>query len=135
MGFESASVVADRIKMESDELKNYLDRLSDTTRADKEQMNQMASTNKAMVELYQKLTEAKIQQGKQITELILQVSKLIKSLIEKSTEPVGSERSKRMAMSQYEKYDKCKKVNKKGMCWEDDANKVIRPANWKSTLE
>ena len=135
MGFEIAASVADKREMERNELKNYLDGLSNATRADKEKMDQMASTNEAMVELCHQLTEAKIQQGKQITELILQVSKLIKSLIEKSTEPVGSERSKRMAMSQYEKYDKCKKVNKKGMCWEDDANKVIRPANWKSTLE
>ena len=101
MGFESASVVADRIKMESDELKNYLDRLSDTTRADKEQMNQMDSTNKAMVELYQKLTEAKIQQGKQITDLILQVAKLTKLLTEKIMNPDGSESSERTAAIRY----------------------------------
>ena len=45
--------------IETDELKNYLDGLSDATRADKEQMNQMASTNKAIVELRQHLIEAK----------------------------------------------------------------------------
>ena len=64
MGFESATNVADKSEIEIDELKNYLDGLSDATRADKEQMNQMASTNEAMVELCQQLTEAKIQQGK-----------------------------------------------------------------------
>ena len=64
MGFESAENVADKIETESDELKNYLNRLSDATRADKEQMNQMALTNEAMVELCQQLKEAIIQQGK-----------------------------------------------------------------------
>ena len=71
MGFKSAANVADKIEIESDELKNYLDGLSDATRAYKEQMNQIASTNKAVVELCQQLTEAKIQQGKQISYLIL----------------------------------------------------------------
>ena len=98
-------------------------------------MNQMASTNKAMVELFQKLTESKIQQGKQISYLILQVAKLTKLLTKKSTKPAGSERSECTAARRYEKYDKCKKVHKKGICWEDEANKAIRPANWKSTLE
>ena len=51
MSFKSAVNVAEKIKMESDELKNYLGGLSDATRADKEQMNQMASTNEEMVEL------------------------------------------------------------------------------------
>ena len=60
MSFESAANVADKIEMERDELKNYLDGLSDTTRADKEQMNQMAPTNEAIVEFCQHLTEAKI---------------------------------------------------------------------------
>ena len=32
--------------------KNHLDGLIDATRADKEQMNQIASTNEAVVELY-----------------------------------------------------------------------------------
>ena len=50
MGFESEANVADKIEMESNELKSYLDGLSDATRVDKEQMNQMASTNEAMVE-------------------------------------------------------------------------------------
>ena len=66
---------------------NCLDGLSDATREDKEQMNQMASTNEAMVELCQNLTEAKIQQGKQITDLIVQVEKLNKLLMEESTTP------------------------------------------------
>ena len=35
MGFESAENVAYKSKIESDELKNYLDRLSNTTRAEK----------------------------------------------------------------------------------------------------
>ena len=43
MGFKSAANVADKSKIESDELKNYFNGLNDTTRADKEQMNQMAS--------------------------------------------------------------------------------------------
>ena len=98
-------------------------------------MNQMASTNKAMVELYPQLTKAKIQQGKQVTDLILQVAKLTKLLTEKSTNPAGSERSERTAASRYWKCDKWKKVYKKGMCWEDETNKAIRPANWNSTLE
>ena len=97
MGVESATNMADKIEMESDKLKNYLDGLSDATRADKEQMNQMALTNKAIVELCQQLTEAKIQQGKQITELILQVAKLTKLLTEKNTKPAGSDRSERTA--------------------------------------
>ena len=42
MGVESATNMAHKIEMESDELKNYLDGLSNATRADKEQMNQMA---------------------------------------------------------------------------------------------
>ena len=61
MGFKSAVNVADKSKIVINELKNFLDGLSDSTRADKEQMNQMTSTNKAMVELCQNLTEAKIQ--------------------------------------------------------------------------
>ena len=36
MGFKSAANVADKSEMESDKLKNYLNRLSDTTRADKD---------------------------------------------------------------------------------------------------
>ena len=99
MGFERAENVAEKIEMNSNELKNYLNRLSDSTRADKEQMNQIASTNKAMVELCQQLTEAKIQQGKKVTELILQVAKLTNLLTEKITNPAGSERSKRTAAS------------------------------------
>ena len=35
MGFESAVNVSDRIEMESDKLKNYLEGLSDATRSDK----------------------------------------------------------------------------------------------------
>ena len=35
MGFESAANVADKNEIESDELKNYRDGLSDATRADK----------------------------------------------------------------------------------------------------
>ena len=103
--------------MESDELKNYLDGLSDATRADKDQMNQMTTTNEAIVELCQQRTEANIQQGKQITEIILQVENLTKLLTEKRTKPAGSERSERTAASRYGKCDKCKKVHKKGMCW------------------
>ena len=61
IGFKSAVNVADKSKIVINELKNFLDGLSDSTRADKEQMNQMTSTNKAMVELCQNLTEAKIQ--------------------------------------------------------------------------
>ena len=135
MGFESAANVAENIEMESDKLKNYLDGLSDATRADKEQMNQMASTNDAMVELCQYLTEVKIQQCKQIIELILQVAKLTKLLTEKRTNPAGSDCSKCTAASQYKKCDTCKKTHKKGMYWEDEANKAIQPENWKSTLE
>ena len=60
MGFESATNVADKSKIESDELKNYLYGISAAARSDKEQMNKMVSTNKAMVELCQQLTEAKI---------------------------------------------------------------------------
>ena len=119
MGVESASNMADKIEMESDELKNYLDGLSDATRADKEQMNQMALTNKAIVELCQQLIEAKIQQGKQITELILQVAKLTKLLTEKNTKPAGSDRSERTAASRYEKCDTCEKIHKMVTFWED----------------
>ena len=114
---------------------NCLDGLSDATREDKEQMDQMASTNEAMVELCQNLTEAKIQQGKQITDLIVQVEKLNKLLMEESTTPARSDYSERTASIRYEKCDTCKKIHKKGMCWEDEANKAIHPANWKSTLE
>ena len=135
MAFESAANVADRSEIESDKLKYYLDGLSNATRADKEQMNQMVSTKEAMVELCQYMTEAKIQQGKQISDLILQVAKLTKLLTEKSTKIAGSERSKHTDASRYEKCDKCKKVHKKGMYWEDETNKAIRPENWKSTLE
>ena len=135
MGFESATNVAEKIEMESNKLKHFLDGLSDTTRADKEQINQMASTHEEMVELCQQLTEAKIQQGKQIIELILQVAKLTKLLTEKSMNPDGSDCSKCTAASRYEKCDTCKKIHKKGMCWEDDANKAIRTINWKSALE
>ena len=103
MGFESAVNVEDKSKIESDELKNYLNGLSNATRAHKEQMNQMATTNKAMIELCQRMTEAKIQQGKQISDLILQVAKLTKLLTEKSTKPSGSDLSNRTAASQYEK--------------------------------
>ena len=53
MGFESAAKVSEQIEMESDELKNYLDGLSDATRADKEQMNRMDLTNAAIIELCQ----------------------------------------------------------------------------------
>ena len=114
MGFESAANVADKSKIESDELKNYLGGLSNSTRADKEKMNQMASINESVVELCQQLIEAKIQQGKQISYFILQVAKLTTLLTEKSTKPSGSERT---AASRYEKCDKCKKFHKKGMCW------------------
>ena len=116
MGFDSAANVTDKSEIESGELKNYLDRLSDATRADKEQMNQMAPTNEAMVESCEKLIEAKIQQGKHISYLILQVANLTKLLKEKSMKPSGSDRSNRPAAIQYEKCDKCKKVHKKGMC-------------------
>ena len=92
-------------------------------------MNQMASTKEAMVELCQQLTEAKMQQGKQITELIVQVAKLTKLLTKKSTKPAGSDCRKRTASSRYKKCDMCKKVHKKGMCWEDEASKAIRPSN------
>ena len=61
MRFESAANVADKSEMESDELKKYLGGLDNTTRADKEDINQMASTNEAMVELLQHLTETKVQ--------------------------------------------------------------------------
>ena len=112
MGLKSAASVADKSEMDSNELKNYLDRLNDATRADKEQMNKMASTNEAMVELFQHLIGAKIQQGKQITDLILQVEELTKLLTEKITKPAGSKRIERTAASQYEKCDKCKKLHK-----------------------
>ena len=135
MGFKSAENVSDRIEMESDELKNHLNGLSVATRADKGQLNRMASTKEDMVELCHHLTEAKIQQGKKITDLILQVEKLTKLLTEKITKPSGSERSKCTAARRYEKCDKCKKVHKKGICWEDEASKAILPANWKSTLK
>ena len=42
MGLESAENVVEKIEMESDDLKDYLDRLSNATRADKEKINQMA---------------------------------------------------------------------------------------------
>ena len=45
MEFESAVNVANKSEMESDELKNYLNGLSNATRADKEQINKMASIN------------------------------------------------------------------------------------------
>ena len=135
MGFEIAASVADKREMERNELKNYLDGLSNATRADKEKMDQMASTNEAMVELCHQLTEAKIQNGKQITDLILQIAKLTKLLKEKSTKQAGSERNKRTAVIRYEKYEKYNNVHKKRMCWEDEANKAIHPANWNSTLE
>ena len=98
-------------------------------------MNQMASINEAMVELSQQLTEAKIQQGKHVTELIVQVAKLTKLLTEKSTKPSGSDRSERTAARQYKKCDTCNKIHKKAMCWGDEGNKAIRPANCKSTLK
>ena len=135
MGFESAVNVLDKIEMESYELKNHLDELSSATRADKEQMNQMALTKEAMVELCHHLTEVKMHQGKQIIELFLQVAKLTKLLTEKSTKPAGIDRSERTAAIRYKKCDTCKKIHKKGMCWEDESNKAIRPANWKFTLE
>ena len=95
----------------------------------------MTSTNEAMVKLCQHLTEAKIQQRIKITELIMLVAKLTKLLTEKSMKLDGSDLSERMAASRYEKYYKCKTVHRKGMCWEDEANKAIRPANWTSKLE
>ena len=64
MGSESAVNVADKSELKSNDLKNYLDGLRNTTRADKEQMNHMDSTNEAMVEFYQQLMEAIIQQRK-----------------------------------------------------------------------
>ena len=64
MGFDSAVNATDKNETDSDKLKNHLDGIRDATRADKEQMNQMDSTNEAMVELCQQLTEAEIQQGK-----------------------------------------------------------------------
>ena len=94
-------------------------------------MNKMASTNEAMVEFFQQLTEAKIQQGKQTIDLILQVANLTKLLTEKRTNLEGSECRERTAASRYEKCDKYKKVHKKGMCWEDEANKAI----WSENLE
>ena len=121
--------------MEINKLKSYFNGLRDATRAEKEQMNQMASTNEAVVELCQQLIEAEIQQGRQITDLIMQVAKITKLLTEKSMKPAGSERSECMAARRYEKCDKCKKVHKKGICWEDEASKAILPANWKSTLK
>ena len=98
-------------------------------------MNQMASTKEAIVELCQQLTEAKMQHGKQITELIVQVVKLTALLTDKSTNTAGSDSSERTAAIPYEKCDTCKKIHKKRMCWEDEANKAIHPANWKSMLE
>ena len=56
MGFESAANVADKSEIESNDLRNYLDVLSNATRAEKEQMNQTDSTNEEMVELRQQLT-------------------------------------------------------------------------------
>ena len=105
--------MADKIEMESEELKNYLDGISDATRADKEQMNQMASTNEAILELCQQLTEAKMQQGKQITELILQVAKLTKLLTEKNTKPAGSDRSERTAASRYKNVTRSRKSTRR----------------------
>ena len=103
MGFESAAKVSEQIEMESDGLKNYLDGLSDATRADKEQMNRMDLTNAAIIELCQQLTEAKMQQGKQITELIVQVAKLTKLLMENITTPAGSDCRERKTASRYKK--------------------------------
>ena len=71
MVFESAENVVGMSKMVSNKLKNYLDGIRGATRADREQMNQMDSTNESMVEFCQKLIEAKIQQGKQIKDLII----------------------------------------------------------------
>ena len=113
IGFESTENMADKIEMESEELKNYLDGISDATRADKEQMNQMASTNDTMVELCQYLTEVKIQQCKQIIELILQVAKLTKLLTEKNTKPAGSDRSERMASSGYKNVTRARKSTRR----------------------
>ena len=55
-GFKSAANVADKSEIESNDLRNYLDVLSNATRAEKEQMNQTDSTNEEMVELRQQLT-------------------------------------------------------------------------------
>ena len=63
------------------------------------------------------------------------MAKLAKLLTEKSKNPAGSDCSERTAARRYEKCDKYKKLNKKGMCWEKEANNAIRPENWKSTLE
>ena len=67
MVFKSAVNVADKSEIESDELKNHLNGLSNATKAHKEQTNQMATTKKSMIELCQQMKEAKIQQGKQIS--------------------------------------------------------------------
>ena len=64
-------------------------------------MKQMITINKTIVELCQKLTEAKIHKGKQITYLIILVAKLTKFLTEKSTKTSGSERCERTAASWY----------------------------------
>ena len=76
-------------------------------------MNHMASTNEEMVELCQKLTEAKIQQGKKITELFLQVSKLMKLLTEKSAKPAGNDQSEHTAASPYKNVTSARKSTRR----------------------
>ena len=76
-----------------------------------------------------------MQQDKKIIEVIVQLAKLTKLLTEKSANPAVSDCSKRTVSRRYKKCDTCKKIHKKGMCWEDEANKAIRSTNWKSTLK
>ena len=83
-----------------------------------------------MVEIYQQLTEEKVEQGNQIAILTIKMDELTK-MVEKLTPTKGTS----TLNNGNNKCSLCKKGHKKGKCWEDDKNATYRPPNWKSVRE
>ena len=61
-------------------IRDMIEESSDMSRVDQEYIQQMSTTNEAMLELFQELTEMAQDQGKQITKFISPIEELTKLL-------------------------------------------------------
>ena len=76
IGFESAANMREKSIFSEDGIRDMFNYLSNASRVDQEQIKQMETTNKAVVELFQQLTDTNQVQGKKISKLISQIESL-----------------------------------------------------------
>ena len=118
------------------ELREFFDGLEDAVRMDKEHINQMASTNEAMVKLTQQLT-AQLAVANSTVETVLKQNAELVALLAKhgisagkaaaEVPPPDKEKKKRRKCTHCKKWT----IHKDEECYTLEANKDKRPSWWK----